>query len=92
MDKNLAIISVALIGLLVGFMASVNFDSSKAQCEKTEDEIRGETDVSGALACFEPGIISVNRSERVEEGSNLECVCRQSFEGNVWIFAINKAR
>ena len=83
----LAIIS----GLVVGISASVYADEGKSKCERTEETIKQDSNLSGAIACFEPGVIDVNRSEEVQEGSQLECVCRRSYKGNIQIWAINSA-
>ena len=83
----LAIIS----GLVVGISDSVYADEGKSKCERTEETIKQDSNLSGAIACFEPGVIDVNRSEEVQEGSQLECVCQRSYKGNIQIWAINSA-
>ncbi|MFB6100222.1 MAG: hypothetical protein ABEK16_03015 [Candidatus Nanohalobium sp.] len=66
-------------------------ESKESRCERTEEALREKANVSGALACFPPGVIDVNLTDRVEQGADLQCVCRQSVNGNVQIFAINRA-
>lgn len=88
----MVILAAAILGLAVGAVASSAFDTPQSECDRTEESIRQQANISGAIACFEPGVIDINRSERVEEGSELQCVCRQSINGSVRIFAINRAR
>ena len=88
--RNLLIILAVTIGLSVGYAASFSLDT-KGKCEKTEQTIKQNSNISGAYACFEPGVIEVNLSERVEENAQLECVCRRSINGNVVLEAITRA-
>jgi hypothetical protein len=85
---------LALIGLIAGlsFGAAISASTKTTdKCEKTEQAIREESNISGALACFQPGTIDVNLTEKVEQGAELECVCRRSLNGNVQLWAINRA-
>ncbi|MEF8847452.1 MAG: hypothetical protein V5A57_03440 [Candidatus Paceibacterota bacterium] len=92
MDNKKLLIAAALAsGLFVGVTASVSIDSDD-KCEKVEQQIRQETNLSGALACFQSGALEVNQSERVEKNANLECVCRRSSDAGVQIWAINRAK
>jgi hypothetical protein len=88
--RNLLLVTAVVIGLSLGVAASTS-TKQEGKCEKTEESIRQEANLSGAVACFPPGVMDVNLSERVEEGSQLECVCRRSYRGNVQIWAINSA-
>jgi len=89
--KTLALVLAVTSGIIIGFASSSYLDEGKSKCEKTEETIRQDSNLSGAIACFEPGVISVNLSDRVEEGSELECVCRRSYKGNIQLWAINSA-
>lgn len=89
-SKKILVIVAVFSGLAIGGVASMSFDT-RDKCEKTEQTIREESNVSGALACFQPGMIDVNLSERVEEGAELECVCRRSINGTVQLWPISKA-
>jgi hypothetical protein len=88
--RNILIVTAVLLGLVIGAAASSS-TSTQEHCERTELVIKEESNLSGALACFPPGVIEYDASERIEEGSELECVCRHSLEGNVRLFAINRA-
>lgn len=88
--KKILVVAAVFSGLAIGAVASMSFDT-RDKCEKTEQAIRDESNISGALACFQPGTIEVNLSERVEEGAELECVCRRSINGTVQLWPISKA-
>lgn len=89
-SKKILIIAAVFSGLVIGAVVSMSIDT-RDKCEKTEQAIRDESNVSGALACFQPGTIEVNLSERVEEGAELECVCRRSINGTVQLWPISKS-
>lgn len=91
-NRNKVLIAAAFLGLVAGISASSALtDNTVSECEKTEDAIKQQANVSGPVACFPPGVLDVNQSEEVEEGSELECVCRRSYNGEVQIWSINKA-
>jgi hypothetical protein len=86
------LILAMIAGLVVGFSASAYIgDDGKSKCERVEETVKQDSNLSGAIACFEPGVIDVNRSEQLQEGSSLECVCRRSYNGNVQLWTINTA-
>lgn len=86
------LILVAVIaGFSLGITASSLSQPRETKCEKTEQTIRENSNLSGALACFPPGVIDYNATEEVEEGAELECVCRRSVNAQVQLFAINRA-
>lgn len=93
MNRYGKIIVLALLaGLLVGFISSeITAKDKMSKCEKTEEAIKNNSSIKGAIACFEPGVINVNQTDRVDQGAELECVCRRSYNGRVSIWAINKA-
>jgi len=91
LNRKFLILAV-LLGLAVGVFASLSYsDNSISKCERTEKAIKNQGNVSGAVACFQPGVIDLNQTDRVQEGSELECVCRRSFENSIQFWAINKA-
>ena len=88
---KLIIIAVAA-GLLVGVLGSSMMTEDKiSSCEKAERAIKNQSNLDGAIACFPPGAIDINQSDRVEQGTELECVCRRSHEGKVQFWNINRA-
>lgn len=89
--KNLLIALAVTIGLSLGYAASFSLDT-EGKCEKMEQTIKQQSNVSGAYACFESGVIEVNLSERVEENAELECVCRRSINGTVFLESITRAK
>jgi hypothetical protein len=88
--KHLAIIAMIGLGLVLGAAASASTSSTDDKCEKTEEAIRQQANISGALACFPSGVMDVNLSEKVEEDAELECVCRRSLNGSVDVWAISR--
>lgn len=87
--KAALIISAAVLGLLAGLIVSNVADES--YCEEVEKTVKEETELKGAIACFKPGVVSINQTEDVEEGAEHECTCRRSYKGNVQYWTINKA-
>ncbi len=90
--KKAAVIALAgIIGLSTGFAFTQigNADTAKQYCENVESQVREERNISGAIACFEPGIVNVNLSEKVENNSELKCVCRHEYRGIEQIIPIS---
>lgn len=90
--KEYVFIVTALVGLLVGFGSSTMTDSpttNQSYCDKIESQVMEERNISGTLACFQPGIVQVNLSEEVENNSELKCVCRHSYNGFVQMIPIS---
>lgn len=86
-----AIIIAILIGFILGFCFSqVNAQGAPSKCEKVEQGVRNASNVTGAVACFPPGVIDIDLDDVVEDKTNTECVCRRSFEGSVQYWSFNK--
>lgn len=85
MDRKRKIISfilLAVLGISVGFAVSTHMSQDQqSYCESIESQVMQEKNISGTLACFEPGIIQVNQSDKIENNSELRCVCRHEYRG-----------
>lgn len=80
--KITSFILVAVLGVSIGFGVSMNMNQDKqSYCDSIESQVMQERNISGTLACFEPDLIDVNRSEKIENNSELKCVCRQEYRG-----------
>lgn len=88
-DKSLAkkvgvVFLVAVLGLSMGLTVSQSIEppqKEESYCNSIESQVMEEENISGTLACFEPGLVQVNLSEKVKNNSELRCVCRQEFQG-----------
>lgn len=81
--KIAAVFLSAVLGLSMGLGASQSMDTpvqeEESYCNSIESQVMEERNISGTLACFEPGLVQVNLSEKVENNSELRCVCRQEY-------------
>ncbi len=91
MKREKAILIATVSGIFFGLIISSTIKNPQTECEKTEQTIRENSNLSGALACFPPGVIQYNATEEVDQRSELECICRRSLNGQVQLFAINRA-
>ncbi|MFB6181164.1 MAG: hypothetical protein ABEJ93_04775 [Candidatus Nanohalobium sp.] len=84
------VVVVAAAGLLSGFAASsASSDKDRlSYCEKVEEGVRKNQSLNGSIACFEPGLVDVDVSDRVKNNSELKCVCRHSLNGQARLFPI----
>lgn len=93
MDKQKKIISfvvVAVLGVSIGFGVSMSMNQDQeSYCDSIESQVMEERNISGTLACFEPGLIEINQSEKVENNSELRCVCRHEYRGFEQIIPIS---
>jgi len=80
LDRRALAVAAALIGIFLGGAISygINLDDQRAQayCGQIEQGIQ-ENMTEGFVNCFPPGQYQVNLSERVEQGSEVECICRK---------------
>ncbi|MFB6175510.1 MAG: hypothetical protein ABEJ87_06100 [Candidatus Nanohalobium sp.] len=83
--KIIGLALIALIGLTAGFTSAkiVKKKASNGQtyCDRIESQVAQKRNFSGAIACFQPGIVKVNLSKEVKKSSQLKCVCRHSYKG-----------
>lgn len=86
--KYMLIAVVSALGVLTGFGAYSYLDQGPSYCEGVENDVKQNQKFNGSIACYEPGVIEVNLSEEVEEGSELKCVCRIIDDDAVRIFPL----
>jgi hypothetical protein len=87
-----AVFTAVVIGFFSGFLLSQVSASEveKSKCERVEEGVRNASNVTGAVACFPPGVIDVELDDVVENNTDVECVCRRSFEGSVQYWSFNR--
>jgi hypothetical protein len=91
--KRLAMVGAAvLLGLGMGFGLSHLQMGGQTYCEGIEKQVRANQTFNGTVDCFEPGVIPVNISEEVENSTELRCVCRHSFNGQVRLLPISESK
>lgn len=82
--KKIAVVFLSVVlGLSFGFAVSQSMETEsqdkESYCNSIESQVMEERNISGTLACFEPGLVQVNLSEKVKNNSELRCVCRQEY-------------
>lgn len=82
--------AVGITGLIAGFMA-FQFTGTD-YCEEVEAGVKANATFNGSLSCYPPGVVEVNLSEKVENTSDVRCVCIQSFRGRENIFTVTFSR
>mgnify|MGYP006302689249 CR=1 FL=1 len=84
---------IIVLGLVIGFASSnvliEKSGGSQSYCDRVESDVKENKSLNGTLACFEPGLIEVNLSDKVEENSELKCVCRHEYRGVEQILPIS---
>lgn len=91
-NKNLYLISLLFIGLIMGFAISSSLESNSTYCQEIENSLKINQSFNGSAACYEPGKINVNLSEKVRNNTDLKCVCRIiELSGNQRIFPITSS-
>ncbi len=92
--RSKILIAAGMIGILLGLSLSVLLapDSDVSKCQKIENGIKQNQSFNGSIACYPPGSIEVNLSERVENATDLQCVCRKIQDGNIQILPVAKSR
>ena len=87
LDRNTVYIVVALLGVFVGLgVSSVGGDES--YCNSIEQGIQENRSFNGSIGCYPPGVIDANLSDRVQNASELRCVCRVIDRNGVRIFPV----
>lgn len=95
-DKYFIVI-MATAGLLIGLAAvqlvqNTPVDDQRKYCSKVGDSLEVNGSFNGTVNCYPPGILEVdaNLTGDVENSTNLQCVCRNSYKGEERIFTIRK--
>lgn len=99
MKDEYFLVIMAVAGLVIGLGAVQLVQNNSAQdqrnyCADVGDELERNGSFNGSVNCYPPGVLNVdgNVSGGVENNTNLQCVCRNSYEGREQIFSIRKTR
>lgn len=93
MKKIAVLLLIGLVGAAAGFalIQLADRDTGRGQtkyCKNVEEGIRQNQTFNGTISCYPPGVFEVNLSDKVEENTELRCVCRKSYRGKESFFAI----
>ncbi|PSH02350.1 MAG: hypothetical protein BRC26_01005 [Nanohaloarchaea archaeon QH_8_44_6] len=88
--QNLIVVSVAILGLLIGLTSSFHLkdEPDSTYCDSLQQQIKSNQSFNGSVACYPPGVIDVNISDKVDKNTNLRCVCRIISSSGTQIFPI----
>lgn len=89
------IAAAAIVGLTIGLIGSfaVNDSSDSSYCNSIQQQIKANQSFNGSAACYPPGVIDVNVSDKVDENTDLRCVCRIiDSSGNIQILPVAVSR
>lgn len=69
---------LAVAGFASGLMLS-GLSGGESYCSGVEKEVETNSSFNGSISCYPPGVVEVNQSEKIEEGSDVRCVCIKSW-------------
>lgn len=92
--EYIVILGALVVGLSVGFAAVLLLPPGEktGECGKIEKGINQNKSFNGSVACYPPGVLKVNLSEKVEENTEVQCVCRRSLNGEEQFFTITRSK
>lgn len=97
MKEKYFLVIMAAIGLLIGLAAvqlvqNPSADDQRQYCSRVGDSLEVNGSFNGTVNCYPPGVLDVeaNLTGDVENSTDLQCVCRNSHEGDDRIFTIRK--
>lgn len=83
------LILTALLGFSLGSSMFILTYQESSYCESLDDQIKQEKDFNGSVACYNPDSLKANITERVENNSELQCVCRViQVDGSIQILPV----
>ncbi|MFB6241379.1 MAG: hypothetical protein ABEJ36_01080 [Candidatus Nanosalina sp.] len=89
MNEKQFLALMAAAGLFAGFLAfNLTGNGEDTYCQRIEQDIQANQTFNGSVACYPPGVLKVNLSEKVEQNTELRCVCRKSHRGDIQYFPI----
>lgn len=94
-NKKLLLTATAIAGLLTGLIVSGIFqagDNDSTYCNSIEQEIKANQTFNGSVACYPPGVLDVNLSQRVEDSADLRCVCRIIDDSGARIYPVAESK
>jgi hypothetical protein len=91
---------MGVIGLLIGLggyqlaQQPSGSDEQAQYCSRVGESLQVNGSFNGTVNCYPPGVLNVkaNLSDNVENQTDLQCVCRNTYKGNENIFSIRKSR
>lgn len=96
MERGKMIIATAAVaGLTIGLIGSfaIADSSGSSYCDSIQQQIKANQSFNGSAACYPPGVIDVNISDKVDENTDLRCVCRIiDSSGNTQILPVAVSR
>lgn len=86
--KNKHLVVLGLLGILIGLGLSSFMQSDDTYCNSIEQQLKENRSFNGSIACYEPGTLDANVSDRVEENADLKCVCRIIDRSGIRLFPV----
>lgn len=90
-NKQVVAVLIALAGILTGLALSSAFMSGNGEsdyCNSVEQQIKANQTFNGSVACYPPGVMDVNLSEKVSDNTDHRCTCRIIDDSGIRIFPI----
>lgn len=88
-SKNNVLLLLGALGLVTGMaVSSIAGEDRGTYCQDIQNEIKENQSFQGSVACYPPGAINVNLSQKVEDNSELKCVCRMIDDSDTGIFPV----
>ena len=79
---------VGLAGLALGFFAADLTQQDGSYCGTIEQDLKENRSFNGSIACYPPGVLDANISDRVAEGADHRCTCRIIDRSGIRLFPI----
>jgi hypothetical protein len=91
LKKLVLLISLALIGVLTGFLASSIPGDESGYCQEIEQQFRSNESLDGVVACYPPSAGNDETGE-IENKTEAECICQRARGNIVENFVIRRSR
>lgn len=89
MDRRMLIPIVLAVAFSAGITAAYVSTPSGDKCKDIEQKFENNESFTGTMSCYPPGVIDVDVSKEVEQNSELGCVCRGVWGGEIHVFPIS---
>lgn len=87
--KEKYLILIAAVGIALGLGASLFTQSSgNSYCQSIEQDLQQNRSFNGSIACYPPGMLDANVSERVDKNTEHRCTCRIIDRSGIRLFPI----
>lgn len=88
-NTTVIMVIAAFLGIVAGAgIAYASFNPAPTYCEQVESQVMANQSFNGTVACFEPGEVNGSLPAEIENRTDLRCVCRKEYRGNVQWFNI----